>query len=138
MLCESCHCCVASEMCCRVVTKMEFQGIALVENPVQKYSVPFLNDPVTGKKRDHYNYGLLESATQALRAPFHEWEAEWTTRRQPHIYFRHVGRNDPCPCQSGKKYKKCCLRHEGVLRPHVEFTFSVPPPEGTPTIGFIQ
>jgi len=22
----------------------------------------------------------------------------------------HVGRNDPCPCGSGKKYKKCCLR----------------------------
>ena len=20
-----------------------------------------------------------------------------------------VGRNDPCPCKSGKKYKKCCL-----------------------------
>jgi uncharacterized protein len=27
-------------------------------------------------------------------------------------YVRHapkVGRNDPCPCGSGKKYKKCCL-----------------------------
>jgi tetratricopeptide (TPR) repeat protein len=25
---------------------------------------------------------------------------------------RKVGRNDPCPCGSGKKYKKCCLaRH---------------------------
>ena len=23
-----------------------------------------------------------------------------------------VGRNDPCPCGSGKKYKKCCLRKE--------------------------
>jgi hypothetical protein len=23
--------------------------------------------------------------------------------------FRHVGRNDPCPCGSGKKFKKCCL-----------------------------
>jgi Protein of unknown function (DUF1186)/SEC-C motif len=23
--------------------------------------------------------------------------------------FRHIGRNDPCPCDSGKKYKKCCL-----------------------------
>ena len=23
--------------------------------------------------------------------------------------FRNVGRNDPCPCGSGKKYKKCCL-----------------------------
>jgi len=24
-----------------------------------------------------------------------------------------VGRNDPCPCGSGKKYKKCCLPKEG-------------------------
>jgi hypothetical protein len=23
--------------------------------------------------------------------------------------LRSVGRNDPCPCDSGKKYKKCCL-----------------------------
>jgi preprotein translocase subunit SecA len=21
---------------------------------------------------------------------------------------KHIGRNDPCPCGSGKKYKKCC------------------------------
>ena len=25
---------------------------------------------------------------------------------QPHL---KIGRNDPCPCGSGKKYKKCCL-----------------------------
>ncbi|MBO7274482.1 MAG: SEC-C domain-containing protein, partial [Clostridia bacterium] len=24
-----------------------------------------------------------------------------------------VGRNDPCPCGSGKKYKNCCLRTQG-------------------------
>jgi hypothetical protein len=23
---------------------------------------------------------------------------------------RKIGRNDPCPCGSGKKYKKCCLK----------------------------
>ena len=23
--------------------------------------------------------------------------------------FKSVGRNDPCPCGSGKKFKKCCL-----------------------------
>lgn len=23
-----------------------------------------------------------------------------------------VGRNDPCPCGSGKKYKKCCLKNQ--------------------------
>lgn len=25
-----------------------------------------------------------------------------------------IGRNDPCPCGSGKKYKKCCMNKEGV------------------------
>jgi len=30
----------------------------------------------------------------------------------PVAYHKHkVGRNDPCPCGSGKKYKKCCLRN---------------------------
>ncbi|WP_419658684.1 SEC-C metal-binding domain-containing protein [Desulfosarcina variabilis] len=23
--------------------------------------------------------------------------------------LQKVGRNDPCPCGSGKKYKKCCM-----------------------------
>ena len=23
--------------------------------------------------------------------------------------YKKVGRNDPCPCGSGKKYKNCCL-----------------------------
>ncbi len=27
------------------------------------------------------------------------------------ILHREVGRNDPCPCQSGLKYKKCCGRN---------------------------
>jgi hypothetical protein len=26
--------------------------------------------------------------------------------------FKGVGRNDPCPCGSGKKFKKCCLRRD--------------------------
>lgn len=27
---------------------------------------------------------------------------------------RKVGRNEPCPCGSGKKYKKCCLQYESL------------------------
>ena len=27
--------------------------------------------------------------------------------------LRHVGHNDPCPCGSGKKFKKCCLASGG-------------------------
>lgn len=26
-----------------------------------------------------------------------------------------VGRNDLCPCGSGKKYKKCCMDDEGIV-----------------------
>jgi preprotein translocase subunit SecA len=29
---------------------------------------------------------------------------------------KKVGRNDPCPCGSGKKYKKCCLPKEEEVR----------------------
>jgi uncharacterized protein len=28
--------------------------------------------------------------------------------------YKHVGRNDPCPCGSGKKFKKCCLPRVSV------------------------
>lgn len=29
---------------------------------------------------------------------------------QPTVNQEKTGRNEPCPCGSGKKYKKCCLR----------------------------
>jgi hypothetical protein len=35
--------------------------------------------------------------------------AEGLTYQQPVIKANNTGRNDPCPCGSGKKYKKCCL-----------------------------
>jgi hypothetical protein len=37
----------------------------------------------------------------AARAP--------ATSQEPMELAGRVGRNDPCPCGSGKKYKKCCL-----------------------------
>ncbi len=30
--------------------------------------------------------------------------------------IRKVGRNDPCPCGSGKKFKKCCMNKESVAK----------------------
>jgi uncharacterized protein YecA (UPF0149 family) len=29
-------------------------------------------------------------------------------RKTPIKVSKAVGRNEPCPCNSGKKYKKCC------------------------------
>jgi hypothetical protein len=48
-------------------------------------------------------YGYLDDPVAAL-----EWTREGFGEpvRNP---FKDVGRNDPCPCGSGKKFKKCCL-----------------------------
>ena len=34
------------------------------------------------------------------------------TVKVPSVRSAKVGRNEPCPCGSGKKYKKCCLLKE--------------------------
>lgn len=47
---------------------------------------------------------------------FEKRDGEWfytdgdIVRPQPIVKEKKVGRNEPCPCGSGKKYKKCCGR----------------------------
>ncbi|CCV10869.1 DUF1186 domain-containing protein [Mesorhizobium sp. STM 4661] len=43
-----------------------------------------------------------------------DWQSPWPDRDWSNITpatnpLRDIGRNDPCPCGSGKKFKKCCL-----------------------------
>jgi preprotein translocase subunit SecA len=47
---------------------------------------------------------MADSSAQAYEA------AQQATRTvvAPRSVGDKVGRNDPCPCGSGKKYKKCC------------------------------
>ena len=35
-------------------------------------------------------------------------DSDTSTTKQPKVNKNKVGRNDPCPCGSGKKYKQCC------------------------------
>ena len=50
-----------------------------------------------------------------------QWDAIFTEEKRKELYKeqknsgtvrneKKIGRNDPCPCGSGKKYKKCCGR----------------------------
>lgn len=45
---------------------------------------------------------------------FHKIEGKWmfhqslTPKNRPYVRETKIGRNDPCPCGSQKKYKKCC------------------------------
>ncbi|MCJ2053607.1 DUF1186 domain-containing protein [Methylobacterium sp. J-070] len=58
-----------------------------------------------------YQYGYLDDPVEAL-----DWAAEGAGEPQRNP-FKDVGRNDPCPCGSGKKFKKCCLGREAVEGP---------------------
>ncbi|HXF90632.1 MAG TPA: SEC-C metal-binding domain-containing protein [Candidatus Nitrosotenuis sp.] len=124
------------EMCHRIVRKAEILEISLVTNPVQKYSVPFLKDPKTDQERDHYDYTLVKYVISGLHGPFDHWDVIWTKRRHPHSRFKSIRKDENCPCESGKKYRRCCLRQSGVLRPHVQIIFSVPPPIDLPNIQY--
>ncbi len=65
----------------------------------------FFGGVFPGRKARASRRSVAESRPDAPQtSPVPEW-------MEPHPYRREepkVGRNDPCPCGSGKKFKKCC------------------------------
>ncbi len=54
---------------------------------------------------------LLDQYGAARAAPPENLDDHYPPVTAPIKHAEHkVGRNDPCPCGSGKKYKKCCGR----------------------------
>ena len=54
---------------------------------------------------------LRDSIAPSVREIHAKWLAERAAPQLPARRDRpRVGRNDPCPCGSGKKYKRCCLQ----------------------------
>ena len=67
---------------------------AIREETVRRlYSVRLRNDQQV--RRERVASGITEG------------RGDGTVKKQPRRVLK-VGRNDPCPCGSGKKYKKCC------------------------------
>ena len=117
------------EMCYRKIEEVEIIEVSLVDTPGHKYSVVFFGGSEGHPVEDSYNYSVVRYVADGLRNPFDAWDMRWTKRRHPHAFFSHVGEDEECPCESGEQYIDCCLQKSGVLRPHLEITFSVPPPE---------
>ena len=61
-----------------------------------------------GKLNDHYEQGLFEREPETKDG---KWRFVDAQGLKPGPMVRgtpKVGRNEPCPCGSGKKHKKCC------------------------------
>jgi len=51
-----------------------------------------------------------QGAMMYQRSHSSEFVAKKIVTTNGKVQFRKVGRNDPCPCGSGKKFKKCCMQ----------------------------
>lgn len=69
---------------------------------------------------------LLEEESRRLKREIHRLESEKKRRQRERQLIEEqpykndepppktkIGRNDPCPCGSGKKFKKCCINKQG-------------------------
>jgi Protein of unknown function (DUF1186)/SEC-C motif len=54
------------------------------------------------------------------------WSLPATPYAQAENPFKDIGRNDPCPCGSGKKFKKCCLGKSESPSPEIEALLQAP------------
>ncbi|RPF54369.1 preprotein translocase subunit SecA [Aquisalibacillus elongatus] len=70
--------------------------IASIEQEVAKYAMK-------AEIRDNLQRVEVASGTKAVSGGRQNQEK----KRKPYIKRENIGRNDPCPCGSGKKYKNC-------------------------------
>lgn len=73
--------------------------VTSIEEEVAKYIMK-------AQIRDNLEREEVAKNTQAVSGGSDDQEEKKKTRK-PYVKTQHVGRNDPCPCGSGKKYKNC-------------------------------
>lgn len=89
----------------RLVAVSTIMDVTFPELPVWKREVE--EKQARTERRMKEMSGFFQAPVPAVPAPRKDY-----VDRKPAQFLRvekKVGRNDPCPCGSGKKYKKCCL-----------------------------
>lgn len=88
----------------------------ITPNPIEEMDKDTKVSLAYDKEKLYYN--MVEAKAEWLYE-LEEWDALLTPERRKELFReqkasgtvvkdKKVGRNDPCPCGSGKKYKKCC------------------------------
>lgn len=99
----------------RDITHMDH--VAMVPHPEDKRCVIKYDDTAEQFKLIRYLSTLIATKKfQILDFGYLRFSKE----NRPNPDFRKLGRNDPCFCGSGKKFKKCCIASEYVEGDHVD------------------
>ena len=78
-----------------VISRDDIDWVFNLPEEEQSYS-KFKKNPLEHFSKENINY-LRKISQQESKTP---------------MKAKKIGRNDPCPCGSGKKYKKCCMKME--------------------------
>jgi len=79
------------------------------QEALEKHSM--LNEPLLYQIDNLQNTELLDDFMYDIYDDEDNYYDEHSSSNQPIVNTDpKIGRNDPCPCESGKKYKKCCGR----------------------------
>ena len=92
---------------CDVALTYAKKSWAPYENRVLPISVKTARSAIEEQIPDFYK--KLRERHLKLKSIYAHCKKKNYSPAQP-LEVRKAGRNDPCPCGSGKKYKKCCLR----------------------------
>ena len=86
---------------------------------IEKYSkANSIIEEIADRTQDESAFAMLDMMDDSLETAMYgnDYYDEWDTfagvvMNEPYQRkTKKIGRNDPCPCGSGKKYKKCCGR----------------------------
>jgi hypothetical protein len=82
---------------------------------IHNVDIPELPDIYIKRKEQEARQKAREKEFGQLAREYRKKKEEGTLRNNASIVpFKRqtpkIGRNEPCPCRSGKKYKKCCLK----------------------------
>jgi len=96
---------------------VEVDHISLVRQPRDKRCVIRIDDGAPGFSILRKISSLL---TQRVMRPSQFRGLRFSTRHRPHDASPSQGRNAPCRCGSGKKFKRCCLQRADRAYRHVD------------------
>ena len=96
-------------------------AVALVPDPCDKRCV--IKYPESSPAFGTVRY-LSMLVTEKKLNPLRFSHVEFSKIVIPKHKINNTGRNELCPCGSGKKYKRCCLGKELIQKDHVDIIYS--------------
>ncbi|WP_163970541.1 preprotein translocase subunit SecA [Oceanobacillus halotolerans] len=81
----------------------QMEGFSMFEEMVANIEEEVARYVMKAQIRDNLQREAVVKNTQAVSGG----QEEKQKKRKPYVKKENIGRNDPCPCGSGKKYKNC-------------------------------